>query len=185
MGCKLNLLKSTEDSKQETEVRFLLLGLDGAGKTTILNAITDKIDPHPIPTIGLNMETITINNISASFWDVSGSATVLWKHYYEGAGGVVYVIDSAKAEGIEAAVEELYQMAEDMKAPEVPLLILGNKQDVHGALTQEQITQSIDFNRLAKKSVILKTCTAATAPEEVRMIFQEFFINTINATANK
>jgi hypothetical protein len=68
------------------EVRILMLGLDAAGKTTILYKL--KIDQKvtTIPTVGFNVETFTYKNIKFNMWDVGGQDKIrpLWRHYYSG-----------------------------------------------------------------------------------------------------
>ena len=73
---------------------MLLLGLDNAGKTSILYYIRDKQFRDTVPTIGLNIEHIIYKRYSLTLWDVGGQATKLWKHYFDKIDAVIFVIDS-------------------------------------------------------------------------------------------
>lgn len=68
------------------EVRILMLGLDAAGKTTILYTLKIQRDVTTIPTVGFNVETFSIRNIKFNVWDVGGQDKIrpLWRHYYSG-----------------------------------------------------------------------------------------------------
>lgn len=66
-----------------------MLGLDAAGKTTILYKLKLGESTITIPTIGFNVETVQYKNINFTVWDVGGQHLVrpLWKHYYPGTNG--------------------------------------------------------------------------------------------------
>ena len=66
------------------EMRILMVGLDAAGKTTILYKLKLGEVVTPIPTIGFNVEEVTYKNISFHVWDVGGQDKIrqLWRHYY-------------------------------------------------------------------------------------------------------
>merc|ERR1712205_215904 len=70
-------------SKQE--MRILMVGLDAAGKTTILYKLKLGEIVTTIPTIGFNVETVEYKNISFTVWDVGGQDKIrpLWRHYFQ------------------------------------------------------------------------------------------------------
>ena len=110
----LSLLRKLR--KTEKEARILILGLDNAGKTTILSQLKLGEVVTTIPTIGFNVETVEYKNISFTVWDVGGQDKIrpLWRHYYQNTQGVIFVVDSNDAERFEDAREELHKMlAED------------------------------------------------------------------------
>merc|ERR1711965_992634 len=78
------------------EMRILMVGLDAAGKTTILYKLKLGEVVTTIPTIGFNVEAVTYKNITFTVWDVGGQDKIrpLWRHYYEDAQGVIFVVDS-------------------------------------------------------------------------------------------
>ena len=66
-----------------------MVGLDAAGKTTILYKLKLGETTTTIPTIGFNVETVTYRNINFTVWDVGGQQVIrpLWHHYYPGTKG--------------------------------------------------------------------------------------------------
>merc|ERR1711959_248470 len=95
-----------------TEMRILMVGLDAAGKTTILYKLKLGEVVTPIPTIGFNVEEVTYKNISFTVWDVGGQDKIrtLWRHYYQNTQGLIFVIDSNDADRFEDARQELHKM---------------------------------------------------------------------------
>ena len=81
-----NLLYSIYNRfNQKTPVRLLLLGLDAAGKTTILYKLKLDETVETIPTIGFNVETVTYRNLNFNCWDIGGQFKLrnLWQHYFD------------------------------------------------------------------------------------------------------
>jgi ADP-ribosylation factor protein 6 len=84
------------------EMRLLMLGLDAAGKTTILYKLKLNQDVTTIPTVGFNVETVTYKNVKFNVWDVGGQDKIrpLWRHYFSGMflallrGGIGEDLDS-------------------------------------------------------------------------------------------
>lgn len=71
-----------------------MLGLDNAGKTTLMYRLKDNQFSETVPTVGLNMESASYKNFCLTVWDVGGKARNMWKHYFEDNSAVVFVIDS-------------------------------------------------------------------------------------------
>lgn len=106
----------------------IMIGLDAAGKTTILYQMKGNEYVATIPTIGFNVEKIKIGSVTIQVYDVGGQVKMrgLWQNYYDSATGMVFVIDFADTERWEEARDELWRMLEKRS---VPLLILANKAD--------------------------------------------------------
>mmetsp|Transcript_6157 Transcript_6157/g.5758 ORF Transcript_6157/g.5758 Transcript_6157/m.5758 type:complete len:95 (+) Transcript_6157:12-296(+) len=81
--------------KEDNNFKILILGLDRAGKTTILEKIQGKMEGEPVPTIGYNHQKVVMRNVSLDVWDLSGQETMrkIWKHYFVDTGGIIFVID--------------------------------------------------------------------------------------------
>jgi len=77
------------------DCRILMVGLDAAGKTTILYKLKLGEVVTTIPTIGFNVETVEYKNISFTVWDVGGQDKIrpLWRHYYQNTQGIIFVVD--------------------------------------------------------------------------------------------
>uniref|UniRef100_F1LB88 ADP-ribosylation factor 1-like 2 n=1 Tax=Ascaris suum TaxID=6253 RepID=F1LB88_ASCSU len=94
------------------QVRILMVGLDAAGKTTILYKLKLGEIVTTIPTIGFNVETVEYKNISFTVWDVGGQDKIrpLWRHYFQNTQGLIFVVDSNDRERVEESREELHKM---------------------------------------------------------------------------
>ena len=143
------------------EMRILMVGLDAAGKTTILYKLKLGEVVNTIPTIGFNVETVEYKNISFNVWDVGGQDKIrlLWRHYYTNTQGLIYVVDSNDRERIEENREELHKMLAEEELKDAVLLVFANKQDLPGALTCPEITDKLGLHTIRGRTwFIQSTC---------------------------
>merc|ERR1712063_73256 len=120
-----NLFASLFDSFfTKKPMRILMVGLDAAGKTTTLYKLKLGEIVTTIPTIGFNVETVEYRNISFTVWDVGGQGKIrpLWRHYYQGTQGLIFVVDSNDRDRIEDVREELDKMLGDEEMRDAVLL---------------------------------------------------------------
>ena len=112
------------------EMRILMVGLDAAGKTTILYKLKLGEIVTTIPTIGFNVETVEYKNISFTVWDVGGQDKIrpLWRHYFQNTQGLIFVVDSNDRERINEAKEELMRMLNEDELRDAAILVFANKQ---------------------------------------------------------
>jgi small GTP-binding protein len=148
MGSIFSSLFSKLFSKKD--VRILMVGLDAAGKTTILYKLKLGEVVTTIPTIGFNVETIEYKNINFTVWDIGGQYQIrlLWKHYYQNTHGIIFVVDSSDADRFDEAKEELHRMLAEDDLKDASLLVLANKQDIQGALTPAQVAEKLSLPSL-------------------------------------
>merc|ERR1712028_185637 len=94
------------------DCRILMVGLDAAGKTTILYKLKLGEVVTTIPTIGFNVETVEYKNIAFTVWDVGGQDKIrpLWRHYYTNTEGIIFVVDSNDRDRVDEARDELNRM---------------------------------------------------------------------------
>merc|ERR1711975_44077 len=99
----------------EKEMRILILGLDGAGKTTILYRLQVGEVVTTIPTIGFNVETVTYKNLKFQVWDLGGQTSIrpYWRCYYSNTDAVIFVVDSTDTERLMIAKQELMAMLDE------------------------------------------------------------------------
>ena len=85
-------------------------------------------------TVGFNVETVTYKNVRFNVWDVGGQDKIrpLWRHYYTGTQGLVFVVDSQDRERVEEAKQELHRILSDREMKDCLLLVFANKQDLPG-----------------------------------------------------
>ncbi|KAJ5239521.1 hypothetical protein N7468_004140 [Penicillium chermesinum] len=137
------------------EMRILMLGLDAAGKTTILYKLKlSNQDVTTIPTVGFNVESVTYKNVKFNVWDVGGQDKIrpLWRHYYSGTQGLIFVVDSSDTARLEEARSELHKIINDREMKDALLLVFANKQDINGHLTPEEITHQLQLTKLKDKT---------------------------------
>ena len=118
-----------------TPSRILMLGLDGARKTTALYKVKVGEVVTTIPTIGFNVETVVYKHINFTVWDVGGntrSPRPLWKHYFQDTDALIYVVDGQDRGRFAMAREELDAVLEDDQLQNASLLVFSNKTDMPG-----------------------------------------------------
>jgi len=144
--------------------KIVMLGLDGSGKTTILNQMKLREYISTIPTIGFNVETVEYKKLKMTIWDLAGQAKLrrLWKHYFQGSDAIIFVIDSSDKERMEIVKEEMYGVLNDMDLMGANVLIFANKQDI-GVMTPEDITNKLELHTLKRPWKVIGTCAATGA----------------------
>ncbi|KAF3818696.1 hypothetical protein GH733_012113 [Mirounga leonina] len=128
---------------KKKKMRLLMVGLDAAGKTTILYKLKLGEIVTAIPTIGFTMETVEDKNISFTVWVVGGQDKIrpLWGHYFQNTQGLIFVVDSNDRERVNEAHEELmWMLAEDELRV---LLVFANEQDLPSGMNAAEITDKL------------------------------------------
>mmetsp|Transcript_17996 Transcript_17996/g.25212 ORF Transcript_17996/g.25212 Transcript_17996/m.25212 type:complete len:181 (+) Transcript_17996:99-641(+) len=145
------------------EMRMLMLGLDAAGKTTVLYKLKLGEVVTTIPTIGFNVETVEYKNINMNVWDVGGQQKIrpLWRHYYQNTEGLIFVVDSSDKERLEESKEELDRMLEEDELRDAVVLVFANKQDLPGALNVKQVTEGLGLDKLRRRWYVQGTCATS------------------------
>ncbi|KAJ0895854.1 putative small GTP-binding protein [Helianthus annuus] len=140
MGLTFTKLFSRLFAKKE--MRILMVGLDAAGKTTILYKLKLGEIVTTIPTIGFNVETVEYKNISFTVWDVGGQDKIrpLWRHYFQNTQGLIFVVDSNDRDRVVEARDELHRMLNEDELRDAVLLVFANKQDLPNAMKYIQST---------------------------------------------
>eukprot|EP00415_Alexandrium_ostenfeldii_P002425 UN2425 len=148
----------------KTEMRILMVGLDAAGKTTILYKLKLGEVVTTIPTIGFNVETVEYKNLSFTVWDVGGQDKIrpLWRHYYQGTNGLIYVVDSNDRDRVEDAREELTKMLNEDEMRDAVVLVFANKQDLPNAMTAAEVTEKLGLHDLRHRQWFIQSACATT-----------------------
>ncbi|XP_046339507.1 ADP-ribosylation factor 4-like [Haliotis rufescens] len=142
------------------QMRILMVGLDAAGKTTILYKLKLGEIVTTIPTIGFNVETVEYKNISFTVWDVGGQDKIrpLWRHYFQNTQGLIFVVDSNDSERLAEAKDELSKMLQEDELRESVVLVFANKQDLPNAKTSAELTEALGLNSLRRDWYMQATC---------------------------
>ncbi|KAK4049852.1 hypothetical protein OIV83_003908 [Microbotryomycetes sp. JL201] len=146
------------------EMRILMVGLDAAGKTTILYKLKLGEIVTTIPTIGFNVETVEYKNISFTVWDVGGQDKIrpLWRHYFQNTQGIIFVVDSNDRDRVVEAREELQRMLNEDELRDALLLVFANKQDLPNAMNAAEITDKLGLHSLRQRTwYIQSTCATS------------------------
>jgi small GTP-binding protein len=109
----------------------LVVGLDGAGKTSVVNVFRHDYDPHVTPTNGFEVDEVEFKGNNVNFLCLGGNAKIrgIWPHYYADVHGVVYVIDAKDRSKLDASIAELKKILSHGKIMDKPVLVLLNKYD--------------------------------------------------------
>lgn len=138
--------------RQKKQFKIAVVGLDSAGKTTMLNFLRFEKSIETLPTIGVNVEVLHRENVNMSIFDLGGQLHFrnLWGTLMRGASAIIFVIDSSDRNRMSEANTELWNVLIDPQFPDAPLLVVANKQDKPGAMTIEEIIRACSLDNLEK-----------------------------------
>ncbi|XP_004231879.2 ADP-ribosylation factor 2-B-like [Solanum lycopersicum] len=146
------------------EMRILMVGLDAAGKTTILYKLKLGEIVNTIPTIGFNVETVEYKNSSFTVWDVGGQDKIrpLWRHYFQNTQGLIFVVDSNDRDRISEARDELHRMLNEEELRGATILVFANKQDLPNAMNVADITDKLGLRSLRQRRWYIQSACATS-----------------------
>jgi len=144
------------------QYRILMVGLDGAGKSTTLYKLQLGETVHTVPTIGFNVEEVTHGNVTLTIWDVGGQNKIrpLWKHYYHNAEGIIFVVDSADETRFSEAAHEMKCLLEEEKLKNTTFLVMANKQDLPQAQSVLEMKNALHLTTEIKQQWHIQECSA-------------------------
>ncbi|XP_060519076.1 ADP-ribosylation factor-like protein 5A [Cylas formicarius] len=146
------------------EHKIVIVGLDNAGKTTILYQFLMNEVVHTSPTIGSNVEEVVWRNIHFIMWDLGGqqSLRAAWSTYYTNTEFVIVVIDSTDKERLPVIREELYKMLAHEELSKAGVLVYANKQDVKGSMSASEISKELNLTSIKLQQWHIQSCCALT-----------------------
>eukprot|EP00924_Labyrinthula_sp_SR-Ha-C_P011675 maker-scaffold_17-snap-gene-5.52-mRNA-1 protein AED:0.18 eAED:0.18 QI:0/0.5/0.4/1/0.5/0.4/5/88/205 len=148
----------------KTELHILIIGIDHAGKTTLLEQLKrhfqhiEAIPAHRIPpTVGLNIGKIDIEHCRVLFWDLGGQKKLrtIWKNYFAEAHGILFVLDSSDKSRFQEVKQTFTNIMENQELQGVPTVLCCNKQDLQTAGNVEEIEQLLQVHKYGTKRDIL------------------------------
>lgn len=150
--------------KKESEARLLVLGLDNAGKTTILKAMSEEEINNIMPTQGFNIKSLQKDNFKLNVWDIGGQREIrtYWSNYYENTDAVVFVVDSSDEQRLEECKKELDELMNEEKLLKIPVLIFANKQDIATALDADEVMENLKLEEIKDREWTIQACSAMT-----------------------
>ena len=152
--------------QKEHEMKILIIGLDNAGKTTIVKKFNGEPTDMIEPTLGFDIKTLEHRGYSLNFWDVGGQQTIraYWRNYFEVTDGIIWVVDSSDKWRLDTCRDELAALLLDEQVMGASLLIFANKQDLPNALSGDAIAKHLNLGseQYAKRHWSIMPCSAQT-----------------------
>ena len=135
---------------EQREMKIIIIGLDAAGKTTILKKMRFDEVMQTAPTIGVNTEDIKVKNVNIKVFDLAGQERMrnVWKYYYTSTDGIVFVVDASNKERVLEAKDELSKVMSNEEARQIPILVFANKQDLKDSLKGGQVQELLGLEEL-------------------------------------
>ena len=150
-------------SQSRNNFKIIILGIQNAGKTTILYRLSIGQLIKTTPTIGSNVEEISYNNVKLQAWDLGGqeSTRSIWSVYYVNTDAVIYVIDTHD-ETYDDSKTQFYKLLENDALKNAVILIYANKQDLPGAKSVSDIIQIYELDTIKDHIWHIQPCSAQT-----------------------
>ncbi|CAJ0578107.1 unnamed protein product, partial [Mesorhabditis spiculigera] len=129
----------------------VIIGLDNAGKTTLLEQIKAKfirdygmLNPSKITsTIGMNVGKVEVGQVRLNFWDLGGQEDLreLWGTYYAEASGVIFVVDGTRRDLFGTVASCFSEAMKSEFVQRIPVLVAVNKSELDGAVSANEVRQ--------------------------------------------
>ena len=135
------------------ETRVVMLGLDAAGKTTVLYKLKLNQAVSTVPTVGFNVETIQYKSLDLNIWDVGGQDRIraLWRHYLHNTKALIFVVDANDISRFDAARDELHKLLAEDELRDAILLVYANKQDLPNAVKPRELANVLRLNTITDR----------------------------------
>ena len=132
------------------KANLVFLGLDNAGKSALLHVLkTDRVT-QTRPTIHPHSEELKMGNLVLNTYDLGGHETArkIWKDYFPAVNAILFLVDSVDVKRFPEAYKELKDILETPELVNIPIAILGNKIDMAGAVSVEELKAALHYDEL-------------------------------------
>ena len=161
----MGLLKIIRHTKEkEREMRILILGLDNAGKTTIVKKFNGEDTNTISPTLGFQIKTLYFKDYKLSVWDIGGQVSIrtYWRNFFEQTDGLIWVVDSSDKTRLTLCKEELHELLKQEKLIGSTLLVFYNKSDIEGSMSLEEIKDFLELDNIKSRHWAIIPSSALT-----------------------
>lgn len=164
-------------------LELVVVGLDGAGKSTLINVLSAGAAGETAPTVGLEVKTFKKGNLRIKAWDLAGGSSYRqeWSRYARGVDVIVFVLDAADPNRVSAARKELHRLLEDPTLAHTPLLVCANKIDLTPHMSEEEVIKSLNLCvcRAGRGNIVGGICQLSAGGTEGRnpSLFQSFSLS--------
>lgn len=159
------LLSSLLASFFSSSMELALLGLENAGKTTLLNVLADPSRggvTETVPTVGLNIQVVKKGAVTMKCWDIAGQSQYRgeWSRYARGVDVICFVVDAADRDKLATARTELHRMLEDRALADTPLMIVANKIDIEPHVSEAELIKTLNLDYIMDQPWVIVPISA-------------------------
>ncbi|KIM43392.1 hypothetical protein M413DRAFT_403487 [Hebeloma cylindrosporum] len=144
------------------QAEIAVVGLQASGKTSFVNVITSgQWSEDVVPTVAFNFRKVRKGNVTLRIWDVAGQPKFrsMWERYCNGVDAIVFVVDSVDHDKFNTARFELHQLLGQPALTGVPLLVLGNKNDLDGHTAVQDLIKNLQLDKISDRPVSCYSCS--------------------------
>jgi ADP-ribosylation factor-like protein 13B len=157
---KSTIMGTIQDKfKSKRDIVIALLGLDGAGKSTLMQSLTEDEsdeDEEPLATIGYSTRTLSVGRYNVTMTEVGGGNDIrgIWPKYFAQCYGLIYMVDgSSNRNRIDESRRELRNILLDPRMKCKPLLVLCNKADLPNTMGADELINAFSLHEMLQESV--------------------------------
>ncbi|NWX19734.1 AR13B protein, partial [Aegotheles bennettii] len=135
------------------KVTLIMVGLDNAGKTATVRGIQGESPEDVAPTVGFSKIDLKQGRFEVTIFDLGGGKRIrsIWRNYYAESYGVIFVVDSSDIARMEETKQTMIEVLNSPKISGKPVLVLANKQDREGALSEADVIESLSLEKLVNE----------------------------------
>ncbi|KAF8492703.1 Arl8a protein [Gautieria morchelliformis] len=139
-----------------------IVGLQASGKTSMVNVIgANQFSEEVVPTVAFNLRHVKRGGVKLKVWDVAGQPKFrsTWQRYCSGVDAVVFMVDSSEKDSFQTAAFELHSLLAQPALSGIPLLVLGNKNDIPDHATVDELIKSLELDKISSRPVSCYSCS--------------------------